>query len=161
MSEDEKERTKDIRDIKVGEVYEIMVGKPALVYEDAILKDAIEAMTENLTSRKVYVVDHEGYLKGVITTETMLRQVGYKLGVRETGVVSWIKYVSGILKDNVTDYMEKNPVTVTDNHKVLDALRKMVEYHLNDLPVVDEEGKIVGELLSIELILEAKKAFKE
>ncbi len=131
------------------------------MYEDAILKDAIEAMTENLTSRKVYVVDRKGFLKGVITTETMLRQVGYKLGVRETGVISWIKYVSGILKDNVTEYMEKNPVTVTDDHKVLDALQKMVEYHLNDLPVVDADGRIVGELLSLELMLEAKKVFKE
>lgn len=161
MFENEKEISKDIRDIKVGEVYEVMVGKPALVYEDAILKDAVDAMTENLASRKVYVVDREGVLKGVITTETMLRQVGYKLGVREAGVISWIKYVSGVLRDNVTEYMEKNPVTVTDNHKVLDALRKMVEYHLNDLPVVDEEGKIVGELLSLELMIQAKKAFKD
>lgn len=152
---------KDIRDIKVGEVYEVMIGKPALVYEDAILKDAVEAMTENLASRKVYVVDREGILKGVITTETMLRQVGYKLGVRETGVISWLKYVSGILRENVTEYMEKNPVTITDDHKVLDALRKMVEYHLNDLPVIDADGRIVGELLSLELMLEAKKIFKD
>ena len=151
---------KDIRDIKVGEVHEIMIGKPALVYEDAILKHAVEAMTQNLASRKVYVVDREGILKGVITTETLLRQMGYKLGVRETGVISWLKYVSGILKENVTEYMD-TPVTITDDHKVLDALKKMVEYHLNDLPVVDSDGRIVGELLSLELMLEAKKIFKE
>ena len=53
------------------------------------------------------------------------------------------------------------PVTITDDHKVLDALKKMVEYHLNDLPVVDSDGRIVGELLSLELMLEAKKIFKE
>jgi CBS domain-containing protein len=148
----------DIRDVKVEDVYEIMVGKPALVYDDALLRDAVEAMTLSMVSRKVYVVDREGKLLGVITLETLMRHVGYKVGVRETGVISFLKFVTGIFKDNVTEFME-DPVTITNNHKVLDALKKMVEYHLNDLPVVDEEGKIVGELNSLELLKEAKKVF--
>jgi CBS domain-containing protein len=150
----------DIRDVKIEDVYETMVGKPALVDEEAILKDAVEAMTVNHVSRKVYVVDSQGKLLGVISIETLLKKVGYLVGVRKTGVLSFIKFVSGIFDDNVTEYMD-TPVTVTNNHKVLDALKKMVEYHLNDLPVVDEEGKIIGELNSLELLEEAKKIFDE
>ena len=150
----------DIRDIKVKDVYETMVGKPALVYEDALLKDAVEAMTVNQISRKVYVIDSEGKLLGMISMETMLKQVGYKVGVREPGVISFLKFVTGIFKENVTEFMQ-TPIPITNEHKVLEALQKMVEYHLNDLPVIDEDGKIIGELNSLEILVQAKRIFND
>ena len=151
---------KDIKDLRVEDVHEVMIGKPAIVKEDAILKDAVDSMTQNLISRKVYVVDDEEKLKGVITIETLLKQVGYRVGVREAGVISFFKFLSGVFKENVIEFMEK-PVTVTNRHKVLDALRMMVEHHLNDLPVIDDENRIVGELNSLEILAEAKKIFEK
>ncbi len=150
----------DIRDVRVKDVYDTMVGKPAIVREDAQLKDAVDAMTVNHISRKVYVVDAEGKLLGAITMETMLKKVGYLVGVREKGVVSFFKFVTGILEDDVTEFMDK-PVTVTNDNLVLEAMKKMVDNHLNDLPVVDEEGKIIGELNSLEILEEAKKVFNK
>ncbi|UCE73656.1 MAG: CBS domain-containing protein [Methanomassiliicoccales archaeon] len=150
----------DIKDLRVGEVHESMIGKPALVNEDAQLKDAVEALTHNMISRKVYVVDGAGKLKGVITIETLLRQVGYRVGVRETGMISFFKFLSGIFKENVAEFMDK-PVTVTDRHKILDALRMMVEHHLNDLPIIDDEDRIVGELHSLEILNHTKNIFNE
>ncbi|MEE9151219.1 MAG: CBS domain-containing protein [Thermoplasmata archaeon] len=150
----------DFRDLVVEDVHEIMIGKPAVVKEDDQLKDAVEAMTKNLISRKVYVVDGEGKLKGVITIETLLKQVGYRVGVRETGVISFFKFLSGIFKENVTEFMEK-PVTVTNRDKVLDALRLMVEHHLNDLPVIDDKDRIVGELNSLEILIQTEKIFEK
>lgn len=149
----------DIRDLKVEDVYEIMVGKPAILREDAQLKDAVEAITQDLISRKVYIVDAEGILIGMISIETLLRHVGYRVGVREVGVISFFKFLGGVFKENVTEIMEKKPVTVTNNHKVLDALRLMVEHHLNDLPVIDDEGKIIGELNSLEILKQTKEIF--
>jgi len=151
---------KDFRDLKVGDMHDIMVGKPAVVNENDILRDAIEAITLNKTSRKVYVCDDEGKLKGVITIETLLRNLGYRVGVREEGMISFFKFITGILKENVTEIMEK-PVSITNNHKVLDALKMMVEHHLNDLPIVDDEGRIIGELNSLEILTQAKKIFEK
>ena len=151
---------KDFRDLRVEEVHEVMVGKPAVVKEDAILKDAVEAITQNLISRKVYVVDEEGKLKGVVTIEALLRQVGYKVGVRVVGVISFFKFLGGILKENVTEFME-DPVTVTNKYKLLSALQKMVENHLNDLPVIDDEGRIIGELNSLEILAHTKEIFED
>ena len=150
----------DFRDLVVEDVHEIMIGKPAVVKEDDQLKDAVEALTKNLISRKVYVVDGEGKLKGVITIETLLKQVGYRVGVRETGMISFFKFLSGIFKENVTEFMEK-PVTVTNRDKVLDALRLMVEHHLNDLPVIDDNDRIVGELNSLEILIQTEKIFEK
>ena len=151
---------KDIRDLRVKDVFDILAGEPAMVKEDALLKDAVEAITQHLTSQKVYVVDHEEKLKGVITIETLLSQVGYIVGVRKKGMVSFFKFLSGILKENVLEFMDK-PVSVTKSDRVLDAMRLMVEHHLNDLPIVDEKKMIIGELRSIEILKHAKKIFNE
>ena len=151
---------KDIRDLIVEDVYEILSGKPVIVKEGSVLKDAVDALTQSSTSRKVYVVDEEGKLKGVITIETLLRHVGYRVGVREAGMISFFKFVSGILKEDITEIMEK-PVSVTKNHKVLDALHLMVEFHLNDLPIVDDEDRIIGELQSLEILAQTKNIFEE
>ncbi|UCG68859.1 MAG: CBS domain-containing protein [Thermoplasmata archaeon] len=149
----------DIRDLKVEDVIDIMVGEPAILKEDAQLKDAVEAITQNLISRKVYVVNEEGVLTGLISIETLLRHVGYRVGVREVGVISFFKFLSGVFKENVTEIMEKKPVTVTNRHKVLDAMRLMVERHLNDLPIIDDDGKIIGELNSLEILIKTKEIF--
>ena len=151
---------KDINELLVGDVIDILVGKPAVVKKDALLKDAVEAITNNKTSWKVYVVDESYKLIGVITIETLLRQVGYLVGVRETGMISFFKFLSGVFKENVVDFMEK-PVRINKRHKILEALKMMVEYHLNDLPIIDDDERLIGELHSLEILKYAKNIFEK
>jgi len=40
------------------------------------------------------------------------------------------------------------------------AMEIMMEDHLNDLPVVDEEGRLIGELVSLEIFIEGKELFQ-
>ena len=151
---------KDVRDLTVEDVFEIISGRPAIVKDDSVIKDAVEAITHSPTSRKVYVVDANGKLKGMITIETLLRHVGYRVGVREGGMISFFKFLTGILKDDVTEIMEK-PATITKKHKMVDVLEMMVEHHLNDLPIVDDEDRIIGELHSLEILAYTKNLFEE
>jgi CBS domain-containing protein len=149
---------KDLMDLRVEDVFEILTGKPAVIKEDTILKDVVESIIQSSTSRKVYVVDDSGILLGVITIETLLRQVGYKVGVRETGIISFFKFLTGVFKDNVSEFMDK-PVKIYKSDKLLEAMQLMVEHHLNDLPIVDDEDRIIGELHSIEILKYTKDIF--
>lgn len=152
---------KNFRDLYVKDVYEFIGKEPAVVTEGAKIKDAFDAMIKNPVTRKVYVVDKEGKLIGMITLETMLRHLGYRVGVREVGVLSFMKFLSEMLKENVEEIMMKKPVKVTKKHLLLDATRLMVEYHLNDLPVVDREDKLIGELNVFEVLVHGRNIFKE
>ncbi|HBX23531.1 MAG TPA: hypothetical protein DEF34_07880 [Desulfotomaculum sp.] len=44
------------------------------------------------------------------------------------------------------------PVYATKDTKLKKALEKMVSGHLNELPVVDEHGKVIGDLNAFELL---------
>ena len=146
---------KDIKDLRVEDIYQLVVGKPATIHMNMELKDAVEPMLQNTISQKVYVVNDKNQLIGTITLETILRKIGYIYGVRKPGVMSFFQFLREILKESVIEFMEKDPVKVTKDDKILDALKLMVTYHLNNLPVVDENDVIIGELNGIEILMKS------
>ena len=149
---------KPISDIRVSEVM-AEVGKtvkPATVSTEASLKNAVEAIVEDSDTRKVYVVDDEGRLMGTITLETLLRLAGYRLGVRSTGVTSLLRMLAEISDDKVTEVMGK-PIKVLHNEMLVNVTKLMVEHHLNDLPVVDDNNVLVGELNGLDILKASTK----
>lgn len=149
---------KPVSDIRVSDVM-TEVGKavkPATVSTEASLKNAVEAIVEDSETRKVYVVDSEGKLKGTITLETLLRHAGYRLGVRSTGVTSLLRMLAEISDDKVTEVMGK-PVKVLYDEMLVNVTKLMVENHLNDLPVVDNHNVLVGELNGLDILKASTK----
>ena len=148
---------KPMSDIRVQEVIDEVgkISKPATVRIDEPLRNAVEAIVDSET-RKVYVLDADGKIKGTITLETLLRQGGYRLGVRKAGMTSFLRMMGEISRDKVQDVMVK-PVKVLRDEMLVNVTRLMVENHLNDLPIVDDEGVLVGELNGVDILKASKK----
>ena len=148
---------KPISDIRVQEVIDEVgkVSKPATVTMDEPLRNAVEAIV-NSETRKVYVLDADGKIKGTITLETLLRQAGYRLGVRKVGMTSFLRMMGEISRDKVQDVMVK-PVRVLKDEMLVNVTRLMVENHLNDLPIVDDNGALVGELNGVDILKASRK----
>ena len=149
---------KTFRDTLVGDVYELIVKRPTTVARDAKISKIIEGMLENTVSRKVYVIDEEGMLLGMVNTDTILRLIGYRTGVRDKGALSFYRFLRDTLKERADSVMVKGR-TVTKDTKLSSAMRMMIEEHLNDLPVVDADGMLIGELVSQELFMEGRRVF--
>lgn len=124
---------------------------PATVRADATLREAVEAMIEDDDTHKVYVLDSEGKLVGVITLEALLRHAGYMLGVRQAGMTSFIRMLAEIA-DGRADQVMAKPVRVSKDEMLVNATKLMVEHHLNDLPVVDEGNRLVSELRGMDIL---------
>ncbi len=149
---------KPISDIRVADVL-AEIGKTMIVSSvsaDATLRDAVEAMVDNSETRKVYVLDKDGKLVGTITLETLLRHAGYRFGVRRVGVTSFLRMLAEISDEKVTDVMSK-PVKVLLDEMIVNVTRLMVENHLNDLPIVDSQNKLVGELNGLDILKSSMK----
>lgn len=144
----------------IGDLFDTIVTKPATVLEDATLQETVNAILDSEITRKAYVVDTEGRLKGTITMESLMRHAGYRLGVRAPGIISWFRFISDMSNDKARDFMAQ-PVPVTKGTLVMDIIRRVVEEHLNDFPVVDEEGKLIGELNTYNLLKATRNVFRE
>ncbi|MBI4415481.1 MAG: CBS domain-containing protein [Euryarchaeota archaeon] len=142
----------------VGDIYEVVRSDAATVPEDATLRDAVDAILAREVTRKAYVVDGEGHVKGTISLETLMRHVSYRLGARKPGLVSFFRFVREMETDRVVDFMRR-PTTVTLETNVVEVVRKVVEDHLNDFPIVDGEGRLLGELNTLNLLKAARGIF--
>jgi CBS domain-containing protein len=147
-------------DLSVGDVYELIVKDASQVPKSAKIRDVIDEMTRNPVSRKVYVVDQEGNLAGVVRTESILKLIGFRVGVRENTALSFYRFLKDTLKEDVEQIMEK-PRPVKKVTKLTEALRLMIELHSNDLPVVDDTDKLIGELVSLEMLEKGRQLFED
>ena len=149
---------KRFEDLKVEEVYQLVSTSPAKLQKNARIHEVLSAMLEHPTSRKVYVIDVEGNLAGVIRTETLLKLIGFREGVRQNTAPSFVHMLKDLQKESAESVMEKvRPVKRVTSLK--DALELMVEDHVNDLPVVDDDYKLIGELRTLELFQAALELF--
>ena len=147
-------------DTKVGDVYDLIVKSPSKVQRSAKIWEVIDQMLMNPTSRKVYVIDVEGNLVGVVNTEMILRLIGYRVGVKENSSMAFVHFLQDTLKEEVEGIMILKVRPVKKETPLTEALKNMIEFHVNDLPVVDDDHKLIGELMSSELFIAAKRLFE-
>lgn len=150
---------KKFSNIVVGDVFEKVVLRPSTVGMNATIRDVIDQMASNPLSRKAYVLSDEGKYMGTITSETILRLLGYRVGVKDGSGLSFYHFLKDALKEDVASIMKKGR-TVTKDTALTKAMEIMMEDHLNDLPVVDDEGRLIGELVSLELFMEGRELFQ-
>jgi CBS domain-containing protein len=94
----------------------------------------------------------------MVNTDTILRLIGYRTGVRDKGALSFYRFLRDTLKQDIADLVTPTR-SVTKDDRLVDALEIMIKDHVNDLPVVDAEGRLIGELVSLELFLKGRELF--
>jgi CBS domain-containing protein len=154
------EMKKSFSDLLVSDVYDLVIKEPSTVKIGSKIHQAYDEYLKNPVSRKVYVVDDQGKLLGAVTTETLLRLLGYRVGVREFSGLSLWKLMRDILKEDVDGVLVKVP-SLRQTDKLTKALQIMLDNHVDDLPVVDSDGKLIGELNSLEMFIKGRKLFEE
>jgi arabinose-5-phosphate isomerase len=111
-------------------VYDIMRtgDKIARLTETATVKDAIVSMT-TAKSGAALIADEKGHLAGIFTDGDLRRQLSQG---------------QNILNECVANYMTRKPVFVKTEAFAVDVLRVFEKFKIDDLPVVDSDGLLVG-----------------
>jgi arabinose-5-phosphate isomerase len=126
--------------MKVREIMRSIEANP-VVREDEPLSAAVAVMTETPgRPGAASVVDAAGKLVGIFTDGDLRRLV-------ENGQTDFARPVSSA--------MGRNPRTVRPDALLVDAARVLRQARIDQVPVVDEEGRPVG-LLDVQDLLAAK-----
>lgn len=110
----------------------------AVIFEDMPVREALFAITK-AQAGATNVVDRSGRLVGIVTDGDLRRAL-----MRDESVLS----------RPVREIMTKNPITIGPDRLAAEALKIMRERQIDDLPVVDEEGRPVG-MLDVQDLLSA------
>lgn len=102
--------------------------KVAVLPPAASMKDALVAMTR-ARAGATYVIDAAGRLLGIFTDGDLRRSIaGDTID----------------LSRPLSDIMTLNPVAISDDKMATDVLRVFQEHQIDDVPVVDSSGRLVG-----------------
>ncbi len=115
--------------MKAGEVMRTGANCP-IVRDTATLADCYQAiLAAPKRAGAACVVDGEGGLVGIVTHGDFFR------------MLSRAEPLSGL---KVVEVMTRNPKRVAAGEQAVEALRIMQHYAIDDLPVVDEQGRAAG-----------------
>ncbi len=134
-------------------VRDYMTPNPYTIRADAAIADAIQLMEEKQV-RGLPVVDSNGRLVGLVSeADLIVREAPLEppLYITFLGSViyfespeSFHQHLKKTLGQQVQDVMTPNPKTISADAPISEAARLMVTHHISRLPVLDDQGQLVG-----------------
>ncbi len=120
-------------------VVDLMTTDVITVSPETAIKDAARLMFRNRVSG--LPVCDEGLVVGIITEADFLR---LEVAREEADVPTPVESVGQVMNQNV--------VTIGSDQRIGDAARTMVVHDVNRLPVVDEDGRLLGIISRLDVV---------
>ena len=137
----------------VRDAFRLIVTEPIIVTKGMGFREVVERVLEDPRTRSAYVVDSRHRVVGMIALREMLEAIENSLSLSDkVRAPARARPRRTTMPFSVEAHMFK-PVTVTADDRLIDALRTMIEKGQEDLPVVDEDGVLIGELNGFEILL--------
>ncbi|ACM23817.1 MULTISPECIES: CBS domain-containing protein [Thermotoga] len=145
--------------MKVKDVCRLISLNPTIVEEDDPIEEVVDKILEDPITRTVYVV-RDGKLVGMIPVLHLLKVTGFHF----FGFIPKEELVRSSMKKLVAKSASEimvPPVYVHPDTPVEEALKMMIDNNIQEMPVLNEEGEIIGDLNSLEILLALWKERKE
>lgn len=99
------------------------------VPESATVKDALLVMTKSNAAGATSIVDKKGKLVGYFTDGDLRRE---------------LQKNENVLGKKITEVMTRNPYHILDTAPAIDAAKMIHSTHVDNIPVLDKTGTVVG-----------------
>lgn len=127
-------------------VAELMTQKFVKIGEKEQIYEAIQKIAEDRETMLACVVDEENRLKGIVTPRELLKAVE----VHEYGVVRYPFFegaeVLHLLTSRYVQDIMSAPVGVKADDEIENAINLMLDKGFYEVPVIDEDNKVIGEI---------------
>ncbi|AFL94864.1 hypothetical protein CL1_0658 [Thermococcus cleftensis] len=156
-------KNEKLKDITIEKYYQRNVG---VVWQGTPLKAALKALLL-CNAMAIPVIDDEGSLVGMVDETDILKDSEVIRVMKSTALSAsseedWILESNPTLlfekaelqlpKKPVKDIMNRELIVATPHMSVYDVAQKMVQYHIEQLPVIRGEGELVGIVRDMDII---------
>ncbi|MCD6551150.1 CBS domain-containing protein [Thermotoga sp.] len=145
--------------MKVKDVCRLISLNPTIVEEDAPIEEIVNKILEDPITRTVYVV-RNNKLVGMIPVLHLLKVTGFHF----FGFIPKEELVRSSMKKLVAKSafeIMMPPIHVCLDTPIEEALKMMIDNNVQEMPVLNEKGEIIGDLNSLEILLALWKERKE
>lgn len=142
--------------IYVADVCEQSNMQALIVDQEMLLVDAVKEFATNHDLRGIFIKGEQGRLVGVINKKDLLHWVGLQLDQIPKGEPMSLGQMRRLVNaQRVTDLaaLGSENAALNLDDTLSDALHKMTAFNLSDIPVIDENGRIINDLRLSEILL--------
>jgi len=138
---------------QVADINELIVNNPAIVREDTPINEMLESIIKDTRSRHAYVVDKHNKLIGSIRINNVIQYLFPSTILKEQQnspkVGSFMDYLNAKV---ASDIMSMRPNYVFKDTSLDKMVDLMIEDKSNELPVVNKDMEVIGEVNVLEVI---------
>jgi len=139
--------------LTVGDVYQLVTAEVKIVDEKALNQEVINVLLSGSSSTTcVYVINAQEKLQGIITVDDIINCVSVQIGYIPRSLNLTARKLFVLSPFGTAADMMKPPVYVTRETELQTALKKMADHDLSELPVTDQEGRVIGDLNAFEIL---------
>lgn len=130
-------------------VSEYMQRNVVTAPKTATFKDAVEILIKNHTNGAV-VVDESNRVAGIISSSDLIQYIVPDYLEEDKHLASFeasdvfAKRIEKVANDSVTKFMTAPVHTIKPHHALIEASTLLSEFHIRQLPVVDETNMLIG-----------------
>ena len=136
-------------------VGELMTTECNVVPEGEIISEAVKKIAGRKRGKIACVVDREGKIKGVLTPSDILKMLEVsKFGGVRARIFSVPEVLHFLTSKYAKDIMS-GPVSVRVNDGMEQAINTMLDHGFYELPVVDENMRVVGEISFFDILIDS------
>lgn len=143
----------ELLNINVGDINKLIVKNPAIVKENCTIREMLEKVIEDTRSRHAYIVDEDDHLIGSIRMNQIIQYLfptTILLEDRDSPrLCSFLDYSEA---SKVSEIMNRNPIYVFEKTSLPEMIKIMHQETVNELPVVDKNLRVVGEVNVLQII---------
>jgi CBS domain-containing protein len=143
---------KPLGQLKVADIQHLVVDEPSVIGPDASVDELLRCMLADTRTRSVYVVDRDRRLLGCVRMDRVVDWLFPLEAVVSHSFEEALREVSTINSKTVSDLMVKGVSAVKDTSSLAEVARNLMKERVQELAVVDEEGRLVGEVNVYEII---------
>ena len=135
--------------MKIGDVLHKIGNLPYLtIHIDCTLEEASKKISDIGHLRTIYVIGPEGRLQGILSLGELIRSLisaGHKPHFHARSLLT------RITAKKAADIMDKYVVYARKEDDPNSVLERMIDNHIKEIPVVDEDKKIIANIGIIDL----------
>ena len=138
----------ELKHIHVKSIRSKISRRAALVFEEVSIEKVVQVILRDPKTRCVYTIDEKGKLTGIITVTTLAKYALCSAVPHPLWNFRTIDFVA----EHLAGTISTDPVFVHDEDNLETAFQTMFNHDLEELPVVDDNGKVIGNLDMLELL---------
>ena len=141
----------------IADADRLLTAEPVVVHRQDNLEAIAQRAVENPICRVLSVVDDDERLVGLIPIRVLVNDIFLKIVPEEflseiADLDAALQYASHLAARTAADIMIE-PVSLSPTETVRTAFERMHHSRMNGLPICDSEGRVIGYLDMLELLL--------